>query len=110
MVYILLSELNLSKIFLVSSILSCKLNVSDSDVGGDVKFTIDRDDVTDAISLKLNIKDNAIYGNHISTSNALDDASIGKNSSGKLAVKNNGVHWTKLYNHKNSSDAWCVGG
>lgn len=78
-------------------------NVSDSDVGGDVKFTIDRDDVTDAISLKLNIKDNAIYGNHISTSNALDDASIGKNSSGKLAVKNNGVHWTKLYNHKNSA-------
>ena len=78
-------------------------NVSDADVGGDVKFAIDRDDVTDAISLKLSIKDNAIYGNHISTANALDDASIGKNSGGKLCVKDNGVHWDKFYNHKNSA-------
>ena len=78
-------------------------NVSDADVGGDVKFAIDRDDVTDAISLKLSIKDNAIYGNHISTANALDNASIGKNSGGKLCVADNGVHWDKFYNHKNSA-------
>lgn len=54
-------------------------------------------------NLRIRHVDNSVYGNHISTANALDDASITKNNSGKLEIKNNGVHWTKLYNYKNSA-------
>jgi len=56
-------------------------------------------------NLRIRHVDNSVYGNHISTANALDDASITKNNSGKLEIKNNGVHWTKLYNYKNSAGA-----
>ena len=74
-------------------------------LNGDSALSIHKVTTDGVTTNNLRIKHitNSIHGNHISTANALDGASIGKNSAGKLAILDNGVHWDKLYNHKNSA-------
>ena len=74
-------------------------------LNGDSILSIHKVTVDGVTTNNLRIKHvtNSVHGNHISTANALDNASIGKNSGGKLCVADNGVHWDKFYNHKNSA-------
>lgn len=57
---------------------------------------------TSAEALQFDIKTEQIEGSHLSD-DISDQASIGKNNSGKLSILNGGVHWDKLYNFKNSA-------
>ena len=60
-------------------------------------------------NLRIKHVDNSVHGNHISKANALDDASIGKNSAGKLEVKDGGIHHQKLYPYKNAAGTQMPG-
>lgn len=60
-------------------------------------------------NLRIKHVTNSVHGNHISTANALDNASIGKNSAGKLEVKDAGIHHQKLYPYKNAAGTQMPG-
>lgn len=60
-------------------------------------------------NLRIKHVTNSVHGNHISTANALDGASIGKNSAGKLEVKDGGIHHQKLYPYKNAAGTQMPG-
>lgn len=56
-------------------------------------------------TLKLVLNTGAITGAHVSTTEFYDNQSITKNnSSGKLEIKDNGVHHQKLYAYKDASN------
>ena len=81
------------------------INDSKQYLNGDSALSIHKVTTDGVTTNNLRIKHitNSIHGNHISTANALDGASIGKNNSGKLEVKDGGIHHQKLYPYKNSS-------
>ena len=74
-------------------------------LNGDSALSIHKVTTDGVTTNNLRIKhiNNSVHGNHISTANALDNASIGKNSAGKLEIKDNGVHHQKLYAYKDSN-------
>tara|TARA_R100001594_G_scaffold23950_3_gene46805 strand:+ start:11458 stop:12582 length:1125 start_codon:yes stop_codon:yes gene_type:complete len=77
------------------------LSTDVSAVGGQIELTKFRAANDSPFWLKLNISANSIKGSHFSEA-AYDNASIGKDASGKLAIKDGGVHHQKLYPYKNA--------
>lgn len=76
---------------------------TDVSVGGQVSITKYRADSDSPFILKLKVVDGSLSASHINKDTTLDMASLAKNSGGKLCVADNGVHWDKFYNHKNSA-------
>ena len=76
---------------------------TDVSVGGQVSITKYRADSDSSFILKLKVVDGSLSASHINKDTTLDMASLAKNSGGKLCVADNGVHWDKFYNHKNSA-------
>ena len=76
---------------------------TDVSVGGQVSITKYRANSNSSFILKLKVVNESLSASHINKDTTLDMASLAKNSGGKLCVADNGVHWDKFYNHKNSA-------
>ena len=83
-----------------------------SDIGGQVvisKYLETVEGGDDKFWLKLTVGNETLGAAHLKEEDTVDKLSIVKDSSGKFSIRDNGVHYTKLYTYKKSNDVASAG-